>query len=356
MRVYIGTYTNGASRGIHLIEFDPATGRFAGDARLAGATDQPSYLAFGPGGTRLYAVNELQSFRGLPTGAVSAFAVDDGSGRLTLLNQQPSAGTDPCHLVVDRAGRNVLVANYSSGTAAVLPLSPDGRLRPAASVRRLTGSGPVKARQEGPHAHMILLDAAERFAYWTDLGSDRVLVDRYDAAAGRLEPHTPDSLAITPGSGPRHLAWHPSGQTAYLLNELGSTVAVVRVHPARGALEVVQTVPARAAGARGDNTGAAIHVAPDGRFLYASNRGDDNIAVLAIHPATGDLTPAGHVPSGGRVPRSFAIDPTGRWLIVANQRSASLVVFRIDPSTGLPVATGVTSVVPDPVCVLFDVR
>ena len=353
MRVYVGTYTGGASRGIYLLSIDRSTGRVVSGPVLAGETENPSFLALHPNGRFLYAVNELKTFEGKATGAVSAFAVDPATGLLTFLNRRPSEGTDPCHLVVDAAGRNVLVANYSNGTVAVLPLSADGRLEPASSVRRGSGSGPVKARQEGPHAHQILLDPSGRFALWADLGADRVRVDRFDAAAGTLEPNDPDGLAVAPGSGPRHLAWHPCDRAVYLFNELSATVSVLGFDAGRGSLEVLQTVSARADGACRENLAAEIAVSPDGRFLYASNRGDDDLAVFAIDGSSLQLTPAGRVPSGGRGPRSFAIDPSGRWLVAANQGSGSLVVFRLDPATGLPAATGTSVAVPDPVCVVF---
>jgi 6-phosphogluconolactonase len=353
IRVYVGTYTGGTSRGIYLLGFDQASGKWVSDPELAGPSENPSFLALHPSGRYLYAVNELRIFEGAATGAVSAFAVDRATGRLALLNQRPSEGTDPCHLAVDAAGRNVLVANYTSGTVALLPLSADGRLRPASAVRRVTGSGPVRARQEGPHAHMVLPDRAARFVLWADLGSDRVRIDRFDGVAGRLEPNNPDGLGIHPGSGPRHMAWHPSGRALYLLSELSATVSALRFDAGRGALELLQTVPARAIGADARNTAAEIAVSPDGRFLYTSNRGDDDIAVFAIDGAGLGLTPVGHVPSGGHTPRGFAIDPSGRWLIAANQDSNSLVVFRLDPATGLPVPIGPSVTVSKPVCVLF---
>jgi 6-phosphogluconolactonase len=353
VRLYVGTYTSGESRGIQLLEFDSSLGAFVSDPVLAGETENPSFLAFHPNGRFLYAVNELQSFQGAPTGAVTAFAVEADSGGLERLNQVASEGTDPCHLLVDGMGRNVLVANYSSGTAAVLPLDGTCRLQPASAVRRRTGSGPVRARQEGPHVHMIALDAAERFALWTDLGTDRIVVDHFDSATGRLVPNDPASVGIDAGSGPRHVAWHPSGVALYLLNELSSTVTALHFDPVRGGLEVFQTISARRAGAAGESIAAEIVVSRDARFLYASNRGDDDIAVFAIDGATLGLSLVGHVPSGGRGPRSFAIDPTGRWLVAANQGSSSLVVFALDPATGLPTECGPPVAVPDPVCVLF---
>ena len=353
VRVYIGTYTRGESRGIYLLEFDGSSGRFVSGPVLAGATEHPSFLAMHPNGRLMYAVNELKTYQGEPTGAVSAFEIDAATGRLALLNQQPSEGTDPCHLVVDAAGRNVLVANYTSGTVAVFPLFPDGRLGPASAVRRRTGSGPVLGRQEGPHAHMIALDESGRFALWTDLGTDRILIDRFDGAAGTLEPNNPDSAGVQPGSGPRHLAWHPSRRAIYLLNELSSTVSALRFDADRGALELFQTASARSAEASGQTIAAEIAVSPDGRFLYASNRGDDDIAVFAIDESTLALTPAGHVRTGGRGPRSFAIDPSGRWLVAANEGSNSLVTFRLDPGSGALSVVGADVPIPQPVCVLF---
>jgi 6-phosphogluconolactonase len=353
VRVYIGTYTRGESRGIHLLEFDGSSGRFVSGPVLAGATEHPSFVAVHPNGRLMYAVNELRTYQCEPTGAVSAFEIDAATGRLGLLNQQPSEGIDPCHLVVDAAGRNVLVANYTSGTVAVLPLAPDGRLGRASAVRRLTGSGPVLDRQEGPHAHMIALDESGRFALWTDLGTDRILIDRFDGAAGTLVPNNPDSVGVQPGSGPRHLAWHPSRRAIYLLNELSSTVSALRFDADRGSLEIFQTASARAAGAAGQTIAAEIAVSPDGRFLYTSNRGDDDIAVFAIDGTTLGLTPAGHVRTGGRGPRSFAIDPSGRWLVAANEGSDSLVTFGLDPGSGGLSAAGPLVSIPSPVCVLF---
>lgn len=332
---------------------DSSSGSFVSGPVLAAETENPSYLALHPGGRVLYAVNEVRWFEGRPTGTVSAFAVDPASGLPRPLDRQPSEGTDPCWVVVDVAGRNVLVANYGSGTVSVLPLSPDGRLRSASCVRQGAGSGPVAARQDGPHAHAVVLDASGTLAVWTDLGSDRILIDRFDAYAGRLEPNVPGGVALSPGTGPRHVAWNPSGDALYVVGELAGTVTALRWDASRGTPEVFQVVSARAPWASGENTSAGVVLSPDGRFLYASNRGDDDIAVFSIDRASLALLPVGHVPSGGKGPRSIAVDPSGRWLVAANQRSDSLVVFRLEPATGLPVATGLSASVPEPVFVLF---
>jgi len=349
-RVYVGTYTGGRSRGIYRFDLDTATGSASAPV-LAVETENPSFLARHPGGHFLYAVNEVASFGGGRTGAVSAFAIEPVAGSLTLIDQQPSGGADPCHLVLDRAGRNVLVANYNGGNVAVFPVDADGSLKPAADVRAHTGSGPDAARQKEPHAHGVFLDAPERFAFAADLGADRVFVYRFDAEASRLVPADPASISLPPGSGPRHLAWHPSGKTLYVISELRSTVTVFR-HVA-GALTPVQTVSTLPPGFTGGNTAAEVAVSPDGRTLYASNRGDDSLAVFSIDAGSGRLTAAGRVPTGGRVPRHFAIDPAGRWLLAANQESDLITIFRIDAESGLPVRAGLPVVVGKPVCVLF---
>ena len=347
--VYVGTYTDGTSRGIYRLTFDAATGTMTEPA-LAVETKNPSFLALHPSGRFLYAVGEISSFGGQKTGAVSAFAIDPKTGDLALLNQQSSEGAGPCHLVVDKTGGNALVANYGGGTVAVLPIGEDGRLKPASSVRAHEGSGPNKGRQEKPHAHGIYLDAAERFAFSPDLGADRVFVYRFDAAKGTLEPH--GAAPLDPGAGPRHLAFHPSGKYAYTINELLSTVSAFAYDPAKGALTPLQTVSALPPGFSGTSWTAEVEVSRDGRFVYGSNRGDDSLAVFRVDAATGRLTPAGHAPVGGKYPRHFTIDPSGRFILAGHQGSGTIAVLRLDPATGLPSLTGSTVKLDKPVCLL----
>ncbi len=347
--VYIGTYTDGTSRGIYRFAFDPATGAMT-EPVLAAETKNPSFLALHPNGRYLYAVGEVSSFEGAKTGSVSAFAIDAKTGDLVLLNQQSSAGAGPCHLVVDKTGASVLVANYGGGTVAVLPIEADGRLKPASSVRAHEGSGPNKGRQEKPHAHGIYLDAAERFALSPDLGADRVFVYRFDAAKGTLEPQ--GAAPLDPGSGPRHLAFHPTGKYVYVINELLSTVTAFSYDAAKGALAKLQTVSALPAGFSGESWTAEVAVSPDGRFLYGSNRGDDSLAVFRVDAATGRLTAVGHAPVGGKTPRHFTLDPTGRFILVAHQGSGGAAVLRRDPSTGMPGPAGPPVKVDKPVCLL----
>jgi 6-phosphogluconolactonase len=350
--VYVGTYTDGASRGIYRFELDPATGETTRPV-LAGSTDNPSFLALHPNGRVLYAVNELASFQGRDTGAVSSFSIDPATGGLTLVGQEPSGGTDPCHLVVDHAGRHALVANYSSGSVEVLPLAADGGLGAPTSVIPQAGSGPNAARQAGPHTHSILLDPAERFAFAANLGADRIFVYRFDAGSGALEPVNPGGVPVAPGSGPRHLAWHPSGRFLYLISELASTLTCFRYDAAAGTLEAIQTVTTLPEGFAGTNTAAELVVSADGRFLYASNRGADSVAVFSIDGATGRIVLREQAPAGGKTPRHFAIDPSGRWMLVANQGSDGIAIFDLEPATGRPRTTGRTIEVSKQVCVLF---
>jgi 6-phosphogluconolactonase len=350
LRVYVGTYTRGESKGIYLCHLDLADGALQ-PLGLAAEVANPSFLAVHPSRPLLYAVGELSNFAGDRTGAVSAFAIDQRTGKLSLLNQQASEGAGPCHLVVDRTGKWVLVANYSGGSVACLPIQEDGRLGKATSSVQHEGSSVNPRRQQGPHAHSINLDAAGRFAFAADLGLDKILIYRLDTDAGKLLPNDPPWVKVAPGAGPRHFAFHPGGRYAYVINELDSTVTAFRYDAARGALTPQQTISTLPEGFEGENTGAEVQVHPSGRFVYGSNRGDDSIAVFAVDPDTGKLTRLANEPTQGKTPRNFAIDPTGAYLLAANQGSDNIVVFRIDAKTGLLHPTGSSAAVPAPVCV-----
>jgi 6-phosphogluconolactonase len=352
--VYFGTYTGPQSKGIYVSRFDPATGRLT-PAELAAETPNPSFLAAHPDGRFLYAVNEVGRFRGGSSGSASAFAIDRVTGHLTLLNQSATGGADPCHATVDRSGRSLLVANYSGGSVAALPIGPDGRLGEASAFVQHKGSSVNRERQAGPHAHSIELDSANRFALVDDLGLDKVLVYRFDPAGGTLTPHEPPSASVAPGAGPRHLAFHPDGRHVYVIDEMALTITAFRYDPERGALEQMQTLSTLPAGVapRPEYSTAEIRVHPNGRFLYGSNRGHDTIAVFAIDRGTGALTLVEHVPTGGKTPRNFTLDPTGAYLLAANQDSHNVVVFGIDADTGRLKATGQSLHVGSPVCVTF---
>lgn len=353
--VYIGTYTGGPSKGIYRFEFDLATGQLTRRA-LAGEVANPSFLAIHPNQRFLYAVSEISNLGGKKTGGVSAFSVNPTTGDLTLLNQQSSEGAGPCHLVVDREGKYVLAANYSGGSACVLPIGSDGRVGKATSVVQHKGSSINPQRQEAPHAHSINLDLPNRFAVVADLGLDKVLVYRYDAAKGTLTPNDLAAAAVAPGAGPRHFAFHPDGKHAYVINELNSTVTAFDYDSDRGVLKPMQSVTTLPAGVKGNNYPAEVQVHPSGQFVYGSNRGHNSIAMFTVDSATGRLTPAGHQTHEIKTPRNFGIDPTGAYLLVANQDSNSIVVFRIDAKTGGLAPTGPVVEVPKPVCVKFMPR
>jgi len=353
VRVYIGTYTrNNRSQGIYQFLLDVRTGAMK-ETRLAAPTTNPSFLALHPNRRFLYAVGEMAAFAGRKSGAVSAFAIDPASGNLQLLNQQPTEGGWPCHLIVDPPGRHVLLANYGGGNVAVLPIGPDGRLGQRTAFIQHTGKGPNPKRQEAAHAHSINLDPSGQFAFVADLGLDKIMIYRFDPEKGTLAPHAPPFAAVAPGAGPRHFAFHPNGRFAYVINELDSTITAFAWDPLRAALTVIHSVSTLPRDFTGENTTAEVVVHPNGRFLYGSNRGHNSIAIFAVNPADGRLAPLGHVSSGGKTPRNFNVDPTGRCLLAANQDSDNVVSFLIDSDTGALRATGNSVEIPMPVCVKF---
>jgi 6-phosphogluconolactonase len=354
--VYIGTYTGAKSRGIYVSRLDLATGRLS-PPELAAESENPSFLALHPDRPLLYAVNETGTFEGQKAGSVSGFAIDDATGRLRSLNRVSSRGADPCHLVVDASGKNVLVANYSGGSVASLPIGKDGQLQPASAFVQHTGSS-VDSRQKGPHAHAVGLDGRNRLALVADLGLDKLLLYRFDPERGTLAPSDPPFASLKPGAGPRHFVIHPDGKHVYVVNEIDLTVTAFAFAAEKGTLTAQQslsTLPAGVLGRPEDST-AEIAVHPGGRFLYASNRGTDTIAVFSIDGMTGQLAPVAHGPTGGKTPRNFAIDPSGRYLLAANQKSDSVVVFRMDPDTGRLTPAGSTVEVGAPVCLVFRAR
>ncbi len=342
---YVGTYTKpGGSQGIYHYALDTATGAVREEGLVA-PTENPTFLAVRPGGKFLYAVNELQK------GAVSAFAIEP-DGKLRSQNRESAKGDGPAHLSVDQTGKNVLVANYGGGNVAVLPIREDGSLAAATAFIQHTGSGANPSRQKEPHAHAIYTDSTNRFAYVCDLGIDKVMVYKFDAEKGTLTPNDPPFAKVAPGSGPRHLAFHPKGY-AYLINEMGNTVTVFQHDAEHGTLKEIQTVPTLPADFKGSSTTAEIFVHPNGKFLYGSNRGHDSIVVYSIDESTGRLTLVEHVSTQGKTPRNFAIDPSGKFLLAANQDTNNVVVFRIDEATGKLTPTGHTFQCGAPVCVTF---
>ena len=351
--VYFGTYTADTSKGIYVSRLNLSTGALT-PPELVAETPDPSFLAVHPRGDVLYAANEVRALNNVAGGAVSGFAIDRSSGKLTPINQQSSRGEGAVHLVVDKAGQNVLVANYGGGSAAVLPIDEAGRLEEASAVVQHTAP-PGAAATVHPRAHSINLDSANRFAYVADLGLDQVRIYRFDSRAGSLVPNDPPFVALDPGAGPRHFAFHPAAPVAYVINEKHVTLTAFTHDPKDGRLTPLQTVSTLPAGEPveiGYST-AEVQVHPSGKFLYGSNRGHNSIAVFTIDPATGRLTFVEAKPTQGNTPRGFGIDPTGTFLLVAHQRSDSVVVFRIDATTGRLKPTGHTIEIGSPVAVEF---
>jgi 6-phosphogluconolactonase len=358
--LYVGTYTGPQSKGIYAYSYDAASGKLT-PIGVAAETSNPSFLAIDSTRKFLYAVNEGHDYKGENSGAVTAFSVDDRkTGKLTELNEVSSHGADPCYISFDRTGRYALVANYSGGTVAAFPLAADGQIGEASSVVKDVGDlGPNKDRQEAPHAHFIETSAHNRFAYVADLGLDRVLIYKFDAAKGTLTAGdtSPDkanffSATLAPGTGPRHIVFSADGRFMYVMGELDSTVTVF-ANKANETYQSIQKISALPAGFSGTTKAAEIEIHPSGKVLYTSNRGDDSIAVFTISRATGKLTFLQRISSGGNAPRHFAIDPTGTRLLVANQDTGNIIEYRIDLATGRLKPVGEVGKTASAVCLVF---
>lgn len=332
-RVYIGTYTGPKSKGVQQIQLDPSTGALSAP-ELVGETESPSSLAITPDHRFLYSVNEMANVDGKGAGGVSAFSVDQASGKLTFLNQQTAGGGGPCYVGLDPAAKHAFVANYGSGSFEVLPIEADGKLgNPTAFIQDKDDSGAEKPRQ--PHGHWMNTDPSGKFVLACDLGLDSVFVFHFDSEKGTLAPADPPA-AITPaGAGPRHLAFSPDGHFAYVLTELKSTVVVFKWDSENGTLHEIQTLSSLQPDNDGKTASAEIRIHPSGKFLYATNRGDGTIAVFDVDPTSGKLAAKAFTPSGVKGPRGMNLDPSGNWLLVAGQSSDNLISFRIGPKTGL---------------------
>ncbi len=355
--VYVGTYTkDGTSKGIYLyrlqtVNTDVSQNILLVPLGLAGESTDPSFIELDPKRRLLFAVNETAEFQGQPTGGVSAFKIDPSTGKLTLINSVSSKGKGPCHLAVDKEGRNLLVANYDSGNIAVIPVAADGKLSEASQVIQFSGTGPNKERQEGPHAHCMTLSPDNKFAFACDLGTDKVMTYKYDG--GKLTPAEPAFASVKPGAGPRHMVFGKDGKFAYVINELDSTVTAFAYDAATGGLKELQTLSTLPGYYDGPNTAAEIDINPSGHYLYASNRGNNSVVLFEIDKEKGTLTFVEEQGTGGKTPRQFGIEPSGKHLTIANQNSNTLLVCRIDPDNGRLKPSGVFADCPAPVCAKF---
>lgn len=352
--VYVGTYTGEKSQGIYAYRLDLATGNCT-PLGLVAELKNPSFLAVHPNRKFLYAVSEISDPAQGSTGGVTALAIDSASGKLQPLNAQSSQGAGPCHLVVDHTGHSVLVANYGGGSVAALPVGDDGKLSAAASKMQHAGSSVNPDRQKEPHAHSINVSPDNRFAVAADLGLDKLLVYKFDAATSTLTPNDPPSASVAPGSGPRHAAFHPNGKLLYAINEILCTLTTFAYDAERGLLTELQTLstlPSADPLKPGYST-AEVQVHPSGKFVYGSNRGHDSITVFAVDPEKGTLSYVDNHATRGKTPRGFGIDPTGNFFLAGNQDSGTIAVFRIDQKTGRLAPIGDLLEVGSPVCVKF---
>ncbi|ULL15064.1 lactonase family protein [Paenibacillus sp. H1-7] len=353
--MYVGCYTNKKEAAISVFRCDSSLDKPELVQQVTGIRNA-SFLAVDAEGGKLYAVSEVHETDGQPGGAVACYRIDPESGKLTEHGpRQLTHGNDPCYVIVDRHGAHgasLLVANYSGGSVARFPLrNEDGGLEPASQIIAHKGASLATDRQEAPHPHSVVMDPSGRYAVVPDLGRDKLVVYLNAPEQGGLVPH--DETETDAGAGPRHFVFHPDQPRAYVINELNGTITAYDYDAGQGSLSPVQTVPVLPADFQGSNTCADLHLSPDGKFLYGSNRGHDSIAVFAVEPTYGRLTPIGHVPTRGRTPRNFGITPDGNFLVAANQESDNLVTFRIDRTNGMLEWTGQEIAVSEPVCVAF---
>jgi len=340
--VFVGT-----SRNIHRFEFDPATGKLA-NGEMAAEVTNPSFIAIHPNGKFLYSVAEIGK------GGVLSFAIDAKSGKLTKLNEQLAGGNGPCFINVDRSGKNVLIANYGSGSVNVFPIGDDGKLKESTGFVQHQGKSINPGNQEGPHAHSINLSKDNRFAIAADLGIDKLLVYKFDADKGTLTPNDPPSYSTAPGAGPRHFAWHPTAPLAFVINEINSTLSSLSFDAEKGVFKTLKTVSTLPSDYKGrHNSTAEVVVHPNGKFVYGSNRGHDSIAAFKLDEKSGDLALIGYATEGIKEPRNFNIDPTGQYMLVGSQKGDTIVVFKIDPESGALKPTGEVAKVGTPICLRF---
>ncbi|WP_295650773.1 lactonase family protein [uncultured Mucilaginibacter sp.] len=345
----IGTYTTGKSEGIYVYQFNATTGKAIYLNKVTGVNN-PSYLTVSTNRKFVYSVNEVGTER---TGSVSSFSFEPKSGELKLLNKQPSNGAGPCYIMADKANKNVFVANYAGGSLTVLPIKADGSLAEPSQTIQDEGTGVDKDRQEKAHVHTAALSPDEKFLFYTDLGTDKLNICDYDPSAAKpLQPATTPFIMVKPGNGPRHIAIAPNKKFLYLIQEMGAAITAYQY--ADGKLNAIQTVSLIADGFKGKVGAADIHISPDGKFLYSTNRGDANeIEVFKINQINGKLTFVQRTSSLGKTPRNFNIDPTGKFLLVANQNSDDIYVFSINKTTGKLTYTNQKLEIGNPSCLKF---
>jgi 6-phosphogluconolactonase len=328
--VYFGTHSFGPNRGFSLAHFNSDTGNLTTPQLLLPAV-VPGFFMIHPDGRHLYACNTLGA---KTAGKVSAYTLDPKTGNLAFLNSQPSGGADPSYISFDKTGRYALVANYNGANVAVFPILADGSLGNRTGFDQHTGKSVDPKRQTQPYAHSIIVDPTNRFALNPDLGLDKVFIYKFDAKTGNITPNDPPFAATKPGTGPRHIIFSPNEKYAYLISEMGSIVTQFAWNSANGTLKELQTISTLPPDFNGTNTDAEIALSPDGKFLYASDRGLNALTTFSVDPADGHLTTLDFTPTQGKTPRNFSLDPTGKWIIASNQDSNTILILRRDETTG----------------------
>ena len=345
--LFIGTYTGPKSVGIYKASFDPKTGKI-GDLSVAGKTSSPSFIALDPSRKLLFCVNEIGDFQGKKTGGVSSFKVDENKN-LSLISQSSSFGTYPCHLYLHPDGKSLLAANYGGGSFCRIQIAKDGKLSESPEGIQFQGTGPDRSRQEAPHAHSALIAPDGKTALIADLGTDKIHLYNLE---GKLAPSQPEALVLEPGSGPRHMAFHPSGKFLFVVNEMKSTVTAFRWNPSAGDFKRLLTVGTLPADFTGNNSTAEIIASADGKTVYASNRGHNSIAVFHFDPVKESLELKGHAAENINTPRNFTLHPSQKWLLVGNQGNNSIAVYKVNQDGSLTYH-GLQKDIPTPVCLRF---
>jgi 6-phosphogluconolactonase len=349
----VGTQTAASSKGIYAYSFEAATGELK-ERGLAVEADNPTFLTLAPNRKTVLVANELDTYEGKSSGAVSIYTLDRATARLTKVNEVASLGGGTCHVAVDHTGRSAFAANYGGGSAASFSVGADGRLSPAVSFFQYSGHGPDPKRQAGPHAHRVTVSPDNRFLLVNDLGLDVIHIYHLNPATATLTQNQPPVWHANPGAGPRALQFHPNGRFAYCVTEMTSSVVVLRWEARTGVLETVQEVVMRTPDFQSTTAGSEIVIDREARFVYAADRFDDIIATFAISAKDGRLTLLNRVSCGGKVPRHIALDPSGRWLLVANQASDNIAVLRRDARTGQLTEAGKSFPLSKPQCLVFD--
>lgn len=346
--VYVGTYNQDGGEGLYVYNMEPSSGSLSLQSRVS-QTLNPWFIALDPEQRYLYTVEEVVGDGRSKHGIVSSFVIRQETGDLEYLNNQSARGSIPCHVAVDGTGDWVLVANYGTGSIAVLPVLDDGSLGTASIAAQHDGSSVDVERQDGPHLHSVTISSDNQYVFAADLGIDKLLAYKLDHGKGELQ--LTDEVNTKLGAGPRHFDFHPGDKFACLINELDSTITSFEYNQDTGKLTDTATVNALPAEFKGINTCADVHFGASGKFVYGSNRGDDSMVIYEVDHENGGLSYVGHESTQGKTPRNFAIDPTGQFLIVGNEESDTVVVFRIDENTGKLTPTGHVLEVPGPACV-----